>query len=63
MLVGLHDAEMEHIKGKTFPNFALLLLVDGLFMEFIKIELTIDIYFQFNGRVHKSGKAIGAKLL
>lgn len=24
MLVGLHDAEMEHIKGKTFPNYALM---------------------------------------
>lgn len=24
MLVGLHDAEFEHIKGKTFPNYALM---------------------------------------
>lgn len=24
MLIGLHDAEMEHIKGKTFPNYALM---------------------------------------
>lgn len=24
MLVGLHDAEMEHIKGKSFPNYALM---------------------------------------
>lgn len=24
MQIGLHDAEMEHIKGKTFPNYALM---------------------------------------
>lgn len=24
MLIGLHDAEMEHIKGKVFPNYALM---------------------------------------
>lgn len=24
MLVGLHDAEFEHIKGKSFPNYALM---------------------------------------
>ena len=24
MLVGLHDADKEHIKGKTFPNYALM---------------------------------------
>ena len=24
MLIGLHDAEMEHIKGKIFPNYALM---------------------------------------
>lgn len=24
MLIGLHDAEMEHIRGKTFPNYALM---------------------------------------
>lgn len=26
MLVGLHDAEMDHLKGKTFPNYALMKL-------------------------------------
>ena len=24
MQIGLHDAEMEHIKGKIFPNYALM---------------------------------------
>ncbi len=24
MQIGLHDAEMEHIKGKTFPNYAIM---------------------------------------
>jgi hypothetical protein len=24
MLVGLHDVDAEHIKGKTFPNYALM---------------------------------------
>ena len=24
MKIGLHDAEMEHIKGKIFPNYALM---------------------------------------
>ena len=24
MLIGLHDAELEHIKGKTYPNYALM---------------------------------------
>jgi len=24
MLIGLHDAEKEHLKNKTFPNYALM---------------------------------------
>ena len=26
MLIGLHDADMEHLKGKSFPNYALMKL-------------------------------------
>ena len=24
MYIGIHDAELDHIKGKTFPNYALM---------------------------------------